>query len=217
MCGLSSLAESRNFRVSQQVGPTISSHGLDQHGIAKWRLARWNLRTAALYEHAIELREGMLTRDGAMVVTTGEHTGRSPRDKFVVEDPSTKDKIAWGDVNRPMSEETFDNLLKRVRAHYQAQNLYVQDLYAGADPAYRLKVRVVTEHAWHALFARNMFIVPPADALTDFEPDFTILHAPDFRADPDIDKTRSSTVIAIHFGRRMVVIGGTSYAGEIKK
>ncbi|MCC7425404.1 MAG: phosphoenolpyruvate carboxykinase [Alphaproteobacteria bacterium] len=176
-----------------------------------------NLSGPVMVECAVRRGEGMLSASGALVVRTGVHTGRSVNDKFVVEEPESRDSIWWGKVNRPISAEHFTTLRQRVLAYLQGRELFVQDLYAGADPAFRLKVRVITTGAWHAAFARNMFIRPPAGDLAGFTPDWTILHAPDFRADPAIDGSRSDSVIALSFAQRTVVIGGTSYAGEIKK
>jgi phosphoenolpyruvate carboxykinase (ATP) len=198
-------------------GPVISRHGLDLHDISGHTAAHWNLGAPALYEHALRRGEGRLARGGAMVVLTGQHTGRSPNDKFTVEEPSTRDDIWWGEVNRAMDEADFDRLHAKVLAYFQGRELFVQDLSAGADPEYRLSVRVVSESAWHALFARNMFIEPGHDDLGAFEPEFTVLHAPYLNADPATDGTNSETFIVVHFARRLVLVGGTSYAGEIKK
>ena len=176
-----------------------------------------NLGVAALYEHAIRRGEGVVAEGGAFAVTTGQHTGRSPRDKYIVEDAGTRDTVWWGDVNHPMSPEHFAVLEARMRAYMRDRELYVQDLYANADPAFRLNVRVVTEYAWHSLFARNILIRPAVGDLADFQPGFTIIDLPGFRANPEIDGCRGETVIAVNFQRRLVLIGGTSYAGEIKK
>src|SRR4029079_6850046 len=124
---------------------------------------------------------------GAFVVNTGRHTGRSPRDKYIVNDAGTKDAVAWGDINQPLDAARFDSLQQRMLAYLQGRELFVQDLYAGADPEYRLPVRVISDHAWHSLIARHMLIRPPAAELADFEPAFTILHAPEFRAIPELD------------------------------
>jgi phosphoenolpyruvate carboxykinase (ATP) len=176
-----------------------------------------NLTAPALVAEALRRNEGRLSEDGALIVVTGEHTGRSVKDKFVVDEPEITDDVWWGKVNQRLAPEKFAVLLGRVQAYQQGQDLFTQDLYAGADPAQRVRVRLVTTAAWAALFARNMFIRPPADELEDFEPDYTILHAPLFQADPAIDGVRSSTAIALSFGLRTIVICGTEYAGEIKK
>ncbi|MCL7985921.1 MAG: phosphoenolpyruvate carboxykinase (ATP), partial [marine benthic group bacterium] len=200
----------------QQIGPVISSYGIENHGISGASIVRWNYTTPALYEHAIRANEGMLA-GGPLVVRTGDHTGRSPLDKFVVEEPSSQTRIWWGDVNRPYPQEKFVDLHRRMLAYLQGRGIFVQDLWAGADPEYRIPIRVITESAWHSLFSRNMFIRPPRSAIGDHEPDFTILQCPGFHADPEIDPTNSTVFIILDLGHRMVLIGGTSYAGEIKK
>ncbi|HEX7118793.1 MAG TPA: phosphoenolpyruvate carboxykinase [Longimicrobiales bacterium] len=190
---------------------------LSRHGLKARGPVHWNLGAAALIEHAIRRGEGSLSENGAFVARTTPHTGRSPNDKFTVREPSSEDRIAWGSVNVPFSPEHFERLLADVRGHLDRQELFVQDVYAGADPQYRLNVRVVSTSAWHTLFARNMFIVPSAEARQDFEPGFTILHAPELQADPATHGTRSGAFVVVHFGERLVLIGGTRYAGEIKK
>jgi phosphoenolpyruvate carboxykinase (ATP) len=176
-----------------------------------------NLAPAVLLEHAIRRREGRLTRGGAFVGMTAPHTGRSPDDKYVVREPSSEGRIWWGKANVGMSEQHFDLLLEDVRGYLEEQELFLSDLWASADEAHRLNVRVVSPSAWHTLFVNNMFIVPPDEARDDFEPGFTILHAPDFEADPEKHGTRTGTFIVLHFGRKLVLIGGTHYAGEMKK
>ncbi len=201
----------------QQVGPVIARHGLSHHGLRRIRTAFWNLSTPALYEEAMRRGEGLVGQGGAFVVETGHHTGRSPNDKFIVEEETSKHDIWWGSVNRPISEERFDVLLEHVLGHLEGRDVFVQDCYAGADPAYRLKVRVITEGAWTSLFAHNILIRPAAEEREHFTPDFTILQAPTCQADPQRHGTRSETFILVNFKKRLVVIGGTSYAGEIKK
>ena len=176
-----------------------------------------NLTAPALTEAAIARKEGHLSADGALMVRTGVHTGRSPRDKFVVDEPGVTDDVWWGSVNKKLPAEKFALLTSRVRAYLQGQELFTQDLYAGADPVRRIRVRLVTTHAWCALFARNMFIRPPLAALDGFEPDYVILHAPLFQAEPEIDGVRTSTAVALSFSQKLIVIAGTEYAGEIKK
>jgi phosphoenolpyruvate carboxykinase (ATP) len=177
-----------------------------------------NLTAPGLYAHALRRGEGRLSAEGAFIAVTGEHTGRSAQDKFVADDPAVRDQVWWGKVNQPMAPEKFAGLAARVRDWLGTRNeLFTEDLYAGADPAHRIRVRLVTTNAWHALFARNMFIRPGPEELAGFAPDFTILHAPEFRADPACDGCRSETVIALSFAARTIVIAGTSYAGEIKK
>ena len=176
-----------------------------------------NLAAPALTAHAIRRHEGELSADGALMVKTGVHTGRSAQDKFVVDEPGTSADVWWGKVNKKLSQEKFGILTTRVQAYLQGQELFTQDLYAGADPKRRIKVRLVTTQAWSAMFARNMFIRPPEEELAGFEPDYVILHAPMFHADPEIDGVRSNTVVALSFAERRIIIAGTEYAGEIKK
>ncbi|MCS6892559.1 MAG: phosphoenolpyruvate carboxykinase [Rhodovarius sp.] len=177
-----------------------------------------NLTAAGLITHAIRREEGRLSADGAFIALTGQHTGRSVQDKFVVDHPAVSDEVWWGRINQRMAPEKFATFTARVRAWLgQRPVLFTQDLYAGADPAHRIRVRLVTTNAWHALFARNMFIRPHRAELADFTPDYVILHAPEFEADPALDGCRSSTCIALSFAERLICIAGTSYAGEIKK
>jgi len=199
-------------------GPAVSRHGIEEQGLDEARIVYWNLSPAALYEEALRRGEGVLSADGALVCHTGEFTGRSPNDKFVVEEAGTKDAIWWGKVNQPFAVDRFAALHQRVCGHLAGKDLFVFDGYAGADPRHRIRVRVVTETAWQSLFARNMF-VPEADpaALEAFEPDWVVVDAASFKADPGRDGTRSATFILVGFNRRTVLIGGTHYAGEIKK
>jgi len=177
----------------------------------------WNLSTPRLYEEAVRRREANIAHHGPLVVRTGQHTGRSPNDKFIVRDSTCADKVWWGKVNRALEPEQFQRLRQRLLAYWQGRDLYVQDCFVGADPHYRLPVRVVTETAWHSLFARNMFIQARANELADHSPEFTVLCAPGFHAVPEVDGTRSEVFVVIHFGERLILIGGTHYAGEIKK
>jgi phosphoenolpyruvate carboxykinase (ATP) len=177
-----------------------------------------NLTAPQLVEAALHRGEGALAEGGALVVETGPHTGRAPGDKFIVDDDLTYDTVWWGEVNAPMAPGTFDKLYARVTAYLQHAAPFVQDLHAGADPAHTLPVRVVCERAWHALFARNMFRRAENGATpADFVPGLTVLHAPGLQADPEPDGTNSPTVIALDLSRRIVLIAGTEYAGEIKK
>jgi phosphoenolpyruvate carboxykinase (ATP) len=177
-----------------------------------------NLSTPALYEEAIRREEGEVGHLGPFVVSTGKYTGRSADDKFVVEEAASRDQIWWGKVNKPFAPADFDKVVYGLRSYLQNKEVFIQDCYAGADPEYRIKVRVITEHAWHNLFARTMFIREfDPEVLASFEPDYTVIHCPDFQADPEQEHTRSEAFILLNVDRRMVVIGGTSYAGEIKK
>ncbi len=176
-----------------------------------------NLSVATLVEHAVQRGEALLASSGALVVRTGQYTGRSPKDKFVVVRPEYESEIDWGAINQPMPAEQFERLLARITAYLANRPLYVQDCFAGADPRYRLPVRVITEYAWHNLFAKQLFIRPEPEELYDFRPGFTVLSAPGFKTDPAIDGTRSEVVVALDFRRRIVLIAGTAYAGEIKK
>jgi phosphoenolpyruvate carboxykinase (ATP) len=191
---------------------------LSAHGLAPGGAVHRNLTTPVLYMHALRHDEGVLAHGGSLVVDTGKHTGRSAEDKFVVRESGSEDRIWWGKVNQPLAEERFDGLRDKVVAYLNAKDdLYVVDAYAGADPAHRSTVRVVTPIAYHALFARTMFIAPTDQELASFEPEAVVLHAPGFEADPEADETRSGTFIALHPSRQEVLIGGTFYAGEIKK
>ena len=191
--------------------------GLEEHGIRTSRPIHRNLGTAPLYEHAIRREEGELAAAGPLACKTGAHTGRSPNDKFVVREPSSEANIAWGKVNRPIEAAQFEALKRDMVAHLSDRELYVQDLYAGADPKYRLPVRFIQELAWQSLFVRNLFIVPPAQDLEHFSPQFTVITAPSFKASPERHGTRSEVAIAVNMGTREVLIAGTSYAGENKK
>ncbi len=178
---------------------------------------RRNLSPAALYEHAIRRAEAVIVSTGALTAETGKHTGRSPKDKYFVKEPTSQDAIWWHPGNQPISTAVFDSLLARMDEFCDRHEVFTQDVFACADPRYRLRVRVITELAWHSLFARNLFIRPNADELLNFEPDFTVMSLPSVKADPKRDGTRSETFILVNLGRRIVIIGGSGYAGEIKK
>jgi phosphoenolpyruvate carboxykinase (ATP) len=194
-----------------------SSFGLDHYGLHDLGNVTWNAPVPALYEEAIRRRECVLAEHGAMVVSTGAHTGRSPQDKYIVDEETSRDRIWWGPVNRPMSPEAFASLHRRIIEHFRGRDVFVQDCVVGADHRYRLPIRVVTSTAWHSLFARTMFVPQRQEELASHVPEFTVLHAPDCLAIPEHDGTRSETFIVINFARRLVLIGGTAYAGEIKK
>jgi phosphoenolpyruvate carboxykinase (ATP) len=181
------------------------------------RRVRSNLTTAELVEDAIRAGEGLIAAEGPLVVRTGKHTGRSPKDKFIVDEPSSSSKIWWGDVNHRISEAHYDRLRARLVAYCAEKDLYSQDLQIGADPAHQRRLRVFTETAWASIFARNLFRRPKATELIGFAPNFTILDIPSFQADPETEGTRSGTAILLHLQRMEIIIVGTEYAGEIKK
>jgi len=195
-----------------------SDFGLENHGLINLNKVYWNLPIEALYEEAVFRNEGKITQQGPLIVNTGKHTARAANDKFVVREASTEDHVWWGQYNRPYSPEKFNDLFNRVQGFLQGRDIFVQDCYAGADPEYRLPVRIITEYAWHSMFARNMFI-PPAtnEEFRRHIPDFTVIAAPSFKAFPQIDGTPTNTVIVISFEQKLCIIGNTGYAGEIKK
>jgi phosphoenolpyruvate carboxykinase (ATP) len=201
----------------QNAGIHPSRYGLDQHGIRNIDIAYWNLGTAQLLERSIQRHEGLLAAGGSYVVRTGQFTGRSPKDKFVVRDETTESTVNWGLVNQPMSAERFERLYSKMLAFWQGQDLFVHDCYIGADPQYTLPIRVVTQRAWHCLFARQLFIRPDPAKTEEHVPEFTIFFAPGFHADPSEDGTNTETGIVINFEKKIVLIAGTSYAGEMKK
>ena len=190
---------------------------LAEHGIRHPGRVHWNLAPAALLEQALARGEGVLADNGALVVRTGRYTGRSPRDKYVVRDPSTESHVVWGAVNRPVAPEVFDRLHARLVAYLQGRELFVQDCAGGADPDYRLPLRVINELAWHNLFARQLFLPLSSGQQDTHRPQFTILAAPGFQADPELDGTVAEPFIMLNLTRGLVLIGGTAYAGEMKK
>ncbi|MET0022822.1 MAG: phosphoenolpyruvate carboxykinase (ATP) [Sedimenticola sp.] len=194
-----------------------SHHGLENHGLYNLNDIFWNLATPALCEQAILRHEGSLSHMGPLVVRTGHHTGRSANDKFIVDESGSNEQIWWGSINKPIPEQNFDTLHQRMASYLQMKDVYVQDCFAGADPDYRMPIRIITEYAWHNLFARNLFIQAQPEELVDHVPEFTVINSPRFHAMPDQDGTQSETFILVNFKKRLVLIGGTSYAGEIKK
>lgn len=198
-------------------GVDPSYEQLRLHGLENLGSIHWNLSAPALYQEAIRRNEGVVTVGGALTVATGIHTGRSPKDKFIVDTPSIHDHINWGNVNKPISEENFESLFKKVTSYLQGRDVFVQDCFAGADPEYRLNVRVITESAWPSLFAQNMFIRPSVEEKQSFLPDFTVIHVPGLQAAGANDGVNSETFILVNFDRKVVLIGGSHYAGEIKK
>jgi len=195
----------------------VAKKDLSELGISNVGQVFYNLNTPCLYEHAIKRAEGMIAHLGPLVVRTGFHTARAAQDKFIVEEPTSKEMVWWGKVNKPFSEESFDTLYRKCLAFLQGRDFYIQEVFAGADQDYRMPVRVITQDAWHNLFARNMFIRPTREQLDNFEAEFTILHIPHFHASPEFDLTASEAFIILHLGKKLVIIGGTAYGGEIKK
>jgi phosphoenolpyruvate carboxykinase (ATP) len=201
-----------------QAAALKSDYGLDNHGLFNLGGAYWNLPAEALYEEIVFRKEGTITRDGAIVMNTGKHTARSANDKFVVREPSTEEHIWWGQYNRPFAPDKFDELYARMQGFLQGRDIFVQDCYVGSDPDYRMPVRIITELAWHSLFARNMFITPRTnEEYRRHVPDFTVICCPAFKGIPQIDGTPTNTVIALNFAQRLCIIGNSAYGGEIKK
>ncbi|HEV7439172.1 MAG TPA: phosphoenolpyruvate carboxykinase [Methylobacterium sp.] len=198
------------------IGQFNAGHGAEAIGLRNLKSVHWNLEAPRLYEEALSRQEGQLARGGTLVATTGSHTGRSPKDKFVVRDATTESTI-WWENNGAITPDQFDNLLSDFLAHAEGKELFAQDLYGGADPGHRVKARVFTEFAWHSLFIRNLLIRPERDDLASYVPDLTLIDLPSFQADPARHGCRSKTVIAINFARKIVLIGGSAYAGEMKK
>ncbi len=196
---------------------TQSADKLAAHGLNNLGPVHWNQGAEPLAEATVRLGLGTVTDGGALSVETGKYTGRSPNDKFIVDEEGSRDQIWWGKVNRSIDADRFDAIHRMVSAYMQNRPLYVQDLYAGADPAYRLNVRVVSESPWHSLFARNMFIRPALEELASFAPDFTVLHAPFCQSVAERDGVNSEAFVLVSFEKRLILIGGTRYAGEIKK
>jgi len=191
----------------------LKAQGLDPKGEV-----HWNLVAPMLIQEAVRRGEGQLADMGPFCSVTSPHTGRSPNDKFLVKEPSSEADVDWGKVNQPFSEAQFETLLADVREYLNERDeLFVEDLYCGADPKYRLSVRYVSPNAWQMAFVRNMFIRPEATELPTFEPNFTVLHAPEFEADPAKHGTRTTTAVVLNLAKRMIIIAGTRYAGELKK
>jgi phosphoenolpyruvate carboxykinase (ATP) len=194
-----------------------SGRGLEGHGIKNVATAYWNLPTPTLYEEAVRRREGVIAHLGPLVVRTGHYTGRSPNDKFIVREPSSASRVWWGPVNRPMDPGRFQALRERLLAYLQGRDVFVQDCFVGADPLYRIPIRVITEAAWHSLFARNMFIIGTPAAPRMHGPQIVVIAAPHFHSLPDVDGTNSEAFVILNFAEGGVFIGGTNYAGEMKK
>lgn len=195
-----------------------SDYGLENHGLANLHQVYWNLPTEALYEEIVFRNEAKITQLGPVVANTGKHTARSANDKFVVREPGTEAHVWWGQYNRPMASEKFDDLYNRVQGFLQGRDLFVQDCYVGADPDFRMPIRIVTELAWHSLFARNMFILPKTnEEYRRHIPEFTVIAVPSFKSFPQIDGTPTETCIALNFSQNLCIIANSAYAGEIKK
>ncbi len=195
-----------------------SEFDLKNHGLEHLDQVYWNLPIPALYEEAISRGEGHMTEGGPLLVYTGKWTARAAEDKYIVKEQETRDKIWWGQYNRPMNPEKFDGMVSRLQAFFQGKQLFVQDCYVGADPHYRMPIRVITDQAWQSLFARTMFI--PLNTIDEYKkhvPGFTLIASPSFKVDPRIEGTRSETAIAINYTRRLAIVAGSSYGGEIKK
>ena len=210
------MASIRTERETEHLGRKNTSYELDSYGIREPARVYWNLTTPELYEEIARRSEGIFSNHGALIVNTGEHTGRAAKDKAIVREPGSEDKVFWGDVNKDFPQERFNALKERMMAHARGRDLFVQDTFVGADAKYRLPVRIVTELAWHSLFARTMFIDSQKEA-GPRQPEFTVINFPKFQADPQRDGTRSPTFILVDFSQKLVLIGGTSYAGETKK
>src|ERR1700761_564770 len=194
----------------------MSAFGLEAHGFRNLKAVNLNLSAPALYEEAVRRGEGHVAKNGPLVVLTGQHTGRSASDKYTVRDATTENTI-WWDNNKAMSPAHFDALYADMMAHAEGKELFAKDLFGGADLTHRISVRIVTEYAWHSLFVNQLLIRPTADQLKNFAPEFTIIDLPSFVADPARHGCISQTVIAVNFAKKMILIGGTSYAGEMKK
>jgi phosphoenolpyruvate carboxykinase (ATP) len=201
-----------------QAGALKSDYGLDVLGLTNTGTIYWNLSSEALYEEAVFRREGAVVGQGPLAVQTGNHTARAAQDKFIVREPTSEEHVWWGEYNRPFSADRFQGLFNRIQGYLQGRDIFVQDCFAGADPEFRMPVRIVTEYAWHGLFARNMFLLPETnDAYRRHVPEFTVVAVPGFRASGAVDDTRTGTFILVDFARRVCLIGNTAYAGEIKK
>ena len=195
-----------------------ADYGLENHGLTNLHETYWNLRRAALYEEIVFRGEGRVSQGGAIVVNTGKHTARSPNDKYIVRENSTEKNVWWGEYNRPLSPEKFNELFDRLQAFLQGRDVFVQDCFVCADDRHRLAIRVVTELAWHSLFARNMFLLPRNhEEYRRHVPDFIVITAPSFQGLPQIDGVTTNTFIALNLAQRLCIIGNTGYAGEIKK
>ncbi len=207
-----------NTPATKQANELASDYTLDNHGLKDLERVFWNLPDPALYEEIIFRNEGHISHQGPIIVKTGKHTARAATDKYIVKEQTTEDKIWWGEYNRPISVEKFGTILARVQAYCFDEELFVQDCFVGSDPEYRMPIRIITEKAWHSLFARNMFITTSnQETLKHFVPEFTLIAVPGFKTDPRIDGTRGETGIILNFNEKMCIIADSLYGGEIKK
>src|SRR5665213_3794171 len=199
---------------SSIVDQILSEHGISSAAVGQ---IHFNLTTEELYAEALSRGEAKLASNEALVVSTGKFTGRSPKDKFIVENPESKGNVWWGTVNRPISAENFERLYQKMVAAMNEKELFVADLYAGAEKEYQLPLRVINEYAWHNLFCHDLFIRPTQAELAEHRPQFTVIDMPSVKADPNTDGTTSETFVLLNLERGLLLIGGTEYAGEIKK
>jgi len=207
-----------NTPATKQAKDLASDYKLKNHGLKDLERVFWNLPEPALYEEIVFRNEGNISHQGPIIVKTGKHTARAAADKYVVKEHSTENNIWWGEYNRPISPEKFNSILSRVQAYCLDEELFVQDCFVGSDPNYQMPIRIITEKAWHSLFARNMFITTPdKETLKNFVPEFVVIGVPGFKADPKIDGTRGETGIILNFDERMCIIANSLYGGEIKK
>ena len=210
--------ESVKGGIAMDSGGDSARYGIEEHGIKNVGRVFWTPSTPVLYEEIVRRREGLISHLGPIVVRTGHYTGRSPNDKRIVREASSEEKIWWGSVNVPMELNKFEMLHSRLLAYLQGRDLFIQDCFVGADPTQRIPIRIVTEYAWHSLFARNMFIqMKERSQMVNHIPQFTVINTPRFHALPELDGTNSETFIIVNLGKKLIFIGGTSYAGEIKK
>ena len=211
------LVSDHQGRITVKFNDITRGTGLEGHGISNANLIYWTSPTAELYEQVVKRGEGLISHLGALTVKTGHYTGRAANEKFIVDEPGSHELINWGKVNRPFAPAKFDALYAKMTAYMQGRDLFVQDCFAGASPEHKLPVRIISERAWHSLFARNMFIRATPEELLEHKTEFTVIDLPAFHAIPKDDGTNSEAFIIINFARKLVIIGGTSYAGEIKK
>ncbi|SDJ75470.1 phosphoenolpyruvate carboxykinase (ATP) [Catalinimonas alkaloidigena] len=201
----------------EEIGKKSKRMGLESCGLTHTARAYWNLPPAQLIEMALQRGEGQLTSTGALMCDTGKFTGRSPKDRFIVKDALTADTVDWNAINQPFEADQFEVLRREMGAYLQSQEVFVRDVYAGADPAYRLKVRIINRNAYHNLFCHTMFLRPSEEELENFEPDYHVIHVPEFEANPALDGTRQANFAILNLTQKMILVGGTGYAGEIKK